>query len=294
MTLRHLRVFCAIAETGGATDAAEKLFVSQPSISVALRELEQYYGVRLFERLGRRLVITPEGERFYSYARHITKLFSELELGMKQPGVALALRVGASITVGTRYMPKIIKRYGAEVKLFIAPSDEIETGVVDGTLDCGIIEGAPHNPLIFSEKLFDDAIVPVCAPSHPFAVKQKVTAAEFSEQPLLLRERGSGTRELLENALTAMGFDIDPRWESVSTEALIEGVAGGFGISALPLGLVGSAVDSGMLATFTITDLSLSRAILYIRHRDKFVGEALSAFERAAHESGTMETADLP
>ena len=117
MTLRNLRIFCALAETGSATDAAEKLFISQPSVSVALRELENYYGVRLFERLGRRLVITPEGERFYSYAVHITKLFEELELGMKQPGDELPLRAGASITVGTRYMPRVIRSYGSEVRL---------------------------------------------------------------------------------------------------------------------------------------------------------------------------------
>ena len=259
MTLRNLRIFCALAETGSATDAAEQLFISQPSVSVALRELENYYGVRLFERLGRRLVITPEGERFYSYAVHITKLFEELELGMKQPGDELPLRAGASITVGTRYMPRVIRSYGSEVRLFIAPSDEIEKGILDGSLDCGIIEGAPHSQLIVAEKLFDDAIVPVCAPSHPFASDKVVAAAEFVQQPLLLREHGSG-----------------------STEALIVGVAQGFGISALPLGLVGGAIEEGRLATFKIKGLSLSRAIIYIRHRDKFIGEALKRFEAAA------------
>ncbi len=282
MTLRNLRIFCALAETGSATDAAEKLFISQPSVSVALRELENYYGVRLFERLGRRLVITPEGERFYSYAVHITKLFEELELGMKQPGDELPLRAGASITVGTRYMPRVIRSYGSEVRLFIAPSDEIEKGILDGSLDCGIIEGAPHSQLIVAEKMFDDAIVPVCAPSHPFASDKVVAAAEFVQQPLLLREHGSGTRELLDNALSSMGLTAEPLWESVSTEALIEGVAQGFGISALPLGLVGGAIEEGRLATFKIKGLSLSRAIIYIRHRDKFIGEALKRFEAAA------------
>lgn len=290
MTLRNLKVFCALAETGSATAAAERLFISQPSVSVALRELEKYYGVRLFERLGRRLVITPEGERFYGYAVHITKLFEELELGMKQPGDEIPLRIGASITVGTRYMPKVIRLYGQKVKLFVAPSDEIEQGVIDGSLDCGIIEGAPHNPLIVNVKLFDDAIVPVCAPAHPFASAKKVTAAEFVAEPLLLRERGSGTRELLDNALSAMGLVAEPLWESVSTEALIEGVAQGFGISALPLGLVGGAIEAGRLVTFEIEGLSLSRAIIYIRHRDKFVGEALKRFEVAAR---AMEIADL-
>lgn len=282
MTLRNLKIFCSLAETGSATGAAERLLISQPSVSVALRELENYYGVRLFERLGRRLVITPEGERFYGYAVHITKLFDELELGMKQPGDALPLRAGASITVGTRYMPRVIRLYGSEVKLFVAPSDEIEQGVAAGTLDCGIIEGAPHNPLIVAEKLFDDAIVPVCAPSHRFAAAKSVSADEFVVQPLLLREVGSGTRELLDNALSSMGLTAEPMWESVSTEALIEGVAQGFGISALPLGLVGGAIESGKLATFEIRGLSLSRAIIYIRHRDKFIGEALMRFEAAA------------
>lgn len=289
MTLRNLKIFCTLVETGSATAAAERLYISQPSVSVALRELESYYGVRLFERLGRRLVITPEGERFYGYAIHITRLFDELELGMKQPGEALPLRAGASITVGTRYMPRVIRLYGDGVKLFIAPSDEVEEGVVDGSLDCGIIEGAAHNPLIVAEKLFDDAIVPVCAPTHDFARAHTVAAAEFVKQPLLLRERGSGTRELLDNALNAMGLTAEPLWESVSTEALVEGVAQGFGISALPLGLVGGAIEAGRLATFVIAGLSLSRAILYIRHRDKFVGEALRKFEAAARSLSIPE-----
>jgi len=95
---------------------------------------------------------------------------------------------------------------------------------------------------------------------------------------------------LLDNALSAMGLVAEPLWESVSTEALIEGVAQGFGISALPLGLVGGAIEAGRLVTFEIEGLSLSRAIIYIRHRDKFVGEALKRFEAAAR---AMEIADL-
>ena len=106
MTLRHLKIFLSIYETGSTTAAAEQLFISQPTVSVALRELEEHYGVRMFERYAKHLYVTPAGQQMYQYAKHLVNLMEEAEDAIRSQGEAGTLRVGSSITIATRFLPE--------------------------------------------------------------------------------------------------------------------------------------------------------------------------------------------
>ena len=109
MTLRHLRIFTAVCETGSMTAASERLFIAQPSISLAISEMEEYYGVKLFDRISRKLYLTDSGRRALQYARHIIDLMDEMEQGMKNADTVGRRRVGTSITIGSYLLPGYVK-----------------------------------------------------------------------------------------------------------------------------------------------------------------------------------------
>lgn len=111
MTLRHMKIFVSVYQNNGITRASEELHLAQPSVSLAIRELEDYYGIRLFDRISRRLYVTEQGKMFYDYALHIVSLFDEMELGIRNWEHMGTLRIGSSITIGNFLLPGLIKKF---------------------------------------------------------------------------------------------------------------------------------------------------------------------------------------
>ena len=151
MTIRHIRIFLGVCENGcNATRAAEALHMSQPAVSLAVRELEQYYGVTLFDRMGRRLKLTEAGARFRDYALHIARLFDDMEKGMRDWDAFGLIRVGASVTIGAQFLPNYVRAFydrwpGRSVRAVVAPSEQLERSVMDDELDLALIEGVAHS-----------------------------------------------------------------------------------------------------------------------------------------------------
>lgn len=293
MTIRHLRIFLSVTEAGSITGAASRLYLSQPSVSLAVKELEEHYGIRLFERLNKRIKITEEGKLFQTYAAHIVRMFDEMETAVANRGQVL--RVGSSITIGTRYMPGYCRAFReanpqVTVRVHIASSDEIEAMVLSGDLDLGVIEGTAHSGYLVSRTFLQDYLVPICPPESPLAHSPAPTLQEFLREPLLLREKGSGTRELLDDRLAALGIEADPLWESTSSEAVINGVLLGNGVSILSQKLVKELADAGRLCIPPIGELLLKRDFRIITHKNKFITAAMEAFtelvERTAPSLG--------
>ena len=146
MTLRHLRIFLAVCREGSATAAAEKMYVAQPTVSVAIRELESHYGVTLFDRIGRRLFLTEAGEQMRSYAQHIVALLDEMEVRSQDWEETGTLRLGSSITIGTVQLPGISARLQKlypklRIEVMICNSDTVEAALLNNEIDLGLIEG---------------------------------------------------------------------------------------------------------------------------------------------------------
>lgn len=280
MTLRHLKIFVAVADCNSFTLAAERLYLAQPAVSLAVRELEQHYGIRLFDRLSHRISITPDGRRLYTYARHILDTFSELERDLHNPDGLRLLRVGCSITIGTRLLPGLVTQYkklhpDIEVEACICPSERVEQQLLSGALDVGLIEGRRTSDELVSRSFMRDRLAVVCAPSD---TRQEISPAELFAAPLLLRERGSGTRELLEAAAVMHGACLKPVWQSTSTQALIAGVEAGHGLSVLPYLLVREQLCAGRLHELTVPGLELHRELLAVWHRGKLITPGLDDF----------------
>ena len=162
MTLRHIRIFEAVCDCGcNMTRAAESLRMTQPAVSLAVSELESYYGVRLFDRIARRLYLTEAGRAFLDYARRITLTFDDMERTVRDWEERGRVRVGASVSIGAKLMPSYAADFrekwpGTEVRVRIDRSDKLEAALAENELDFALIEGIVHNPDLVSEDYLAD------------------------------------------------------------------------------------------------------------------------------------------
>lgn len=283
MTLRHLKIFAAVCKENSITLAAKKLYISQPAVSNAIKELESYYGYLLFERISKKLYLTEPGKTVYHYAIHITSLFDELETSLKTSQYTGQLKIGSSITIGTRFMSDYIKKFAIcypHIQTFVTidSSDVIEKLVLDNELDFALIEGLIHSDHIISKEFIKDELIVICDLNNPLLKNDSITLEDLSSQQFLMREKNSGTRELAESILSLHNITLNPIWESSSTEAIIHGVANGIGISILPLHLVQDYIDKNQVAKLEISNVKFQRQYHIIYHKNKFLTPAALEF----------------
>ena len=172
MTLRHMKIFVAVYQQKSITLASNRLHLAQPSVSLAIKELEEYYHIRLFDRLSRRIYPTENGHRFYEYALHIVSLFSEMENKIPAWDANAPLHIGSSITLGTCLLPSLVKTYQEqhpEIKIYVTIKNTgtIEQAVVDNQLDFALVEGTVTHPEIISEVFSADTLCMVAACRQP-------------------------------------------------------------------------------------------------------------------------------
>lgn len=284
MTIRHMIIFRTVCENEyNSTKAAEVLQMTQPAVSLAIKELEQYYGVRLFDRIGRRLKITDAGRQFLQYAIHISGLFSDMETVLRDWDSKGILRIGASITIGSQFLPNYVKVFSEsypemDVRVTIEQSERLEQKILANELDCALIEGVAHDPNIISEAYMEDYLSVICAAEKGWGQGQIIPLEEFKKQRFLLREKGSGTREVFERVIAQAGFNVIPVWEAMSTTALVNATINGLGISVLPHRMILPALKQGLIRTVKVQDLTFSRCLYVIYHKDKFLTSSARHF----------------
>lgn len=283
MTLRHMKIFLTVCKENSISLAAKKLFISQPAVSNAIKELETYYNTPLFDRISKKIYITEAGKKVYEYAIHITSLFDELENSINNNSTSGQIKIGASITIGTHLIPEYINDFSQQfpnIRTYVTidSSDVIENLILDNQLDLALIEGSIHSDFIESINFINDELVTICGINHPLREKKMVTVSELANEDFLMREKNSGTRELAESILSLHNFTFVPLWESSSTEAIIQGVSKGIGISILPLQLVKDSINKKQVARLEIEGLSFQRQYHIIYHKNKFLSAAALEF----------------
>lgn len=282
MTIRHLKTFCAVCEEGGITRAAEKLCVAQPSVSQTIGELERYYGVSLFDRVGRRLVLTPEGERLRVKAQEAIASFSEFEEAARDTKARHIIRIGSSVTAGQMVLPRLITAIEttldrAECRAIADSAAAVEQLVEEGSLDFALVEGSVSRALA-AEAVFSDRLLAVC--SAEMKIKNTLSPSELVSLPLLLRRRGSASRDLLDERLSALGLKAQPKLSSSSNSVLLAAAREGLGVAVLPEALVSADLSAGRLKEVWIQGLELSRRWFAVRRQDKkFTPVQQQAFE---------------
>ena len=283
MTLRHIRIFVTVYQCESITKAAEKLHLAQPSVSLAISELEEYYGLRLFDRMSRRIYVTEAGQQFYHYALHISSLFDEMEKGMKKSGSTGTLKIGAGITIGTSLLPELLIRFRQKPPDFkssalIKNYSAIEEALLSNEIDFALIEGSPSSSQFIEIPFMKDRLCLVCGASHPLALKKYALPGELFSYDFLMRETGSATSEIVKSLCSLHGLKITPAWESASNEAIIEALKKNLGITILPRLIVRNALTEGTLKEVVLKDINLERCFSVIYHKNKYLPELARSF----------------
>lgn len=281
MTLRHFRVFVTVCDTMNMTAAARVLFMSQSAVSQSIIELEKHYGVRLFERLSRKLYLTVAGEKLLSYARPLLRMNAEADRELRTLGESAVLRVGASLTVGSCLLPQIVAAYrkvsaGARIEVVENNTRQTERMILSDQLDFGIVEGAVSSPDVLAHSLMEDEMVLICAPNHRFAGLHEITPDALADEDFMIREEGSGTRETFEKE---MG---DWPWHAVwvcnNADSIRMAVENNIGVSVISRLSVASDLASGLLCEVPVRGLRFTRTFKVIYHKNKYVTSAMKTF----------------
>lgn len=283
MTIRHLEIFVAVADCGKMSLAAEKLFISQPSVSQAISDIESYYGVKLFERLSKKLYITEDGENLLKYARHIVNTFKDMDSEMKHKNKEVCLKIGGTVTVGTCILCPLIKIFerknpGVSAKVTINNTSEIEKMLLNSSLDIAIIEGEILNKDIIKVPVYQDELVLICSAHHPFAKMDKVSLEQLNNHDFIAREQGSRDRNIFEQFLREKGISVNVKWTSTNTEAIKNAVVAGQGIAVLSSAMIIKELYHGTLKVISLDEIQIKRDICMVYHKDKFISEIMQKF----------------
>lgn len=288
MTIRHLKTFIAVCETGSMTKAGEQLHVAQPSVSLCITEMEKYYGVVLFERINQRLILTEVGRLLLEKAKEAVSEFDEFESVAGRTQSDPTVRIGATLSVGKVFIPSLLtaikaSRPSLQPFVRICRLSLIEEVILDGSIDFAVVEGSVSSPLLIREKLGSDRLAVVCAASS--TLPAEITVAGLTELPLFLREEGSASRKLLDAVLSARGLTVHPVMLSSSNSAIIAAVSAGHGVAVLPIELAKTYIENGTLREIR-TDERFGREINLIYHKNKRFTKAQETARGIAAEAG--------
>ncbi|MBU9857950.1 DNA-binding transcriptional regulator YeiE [Rahnella bonaserana] len=280
ITLRQLEVFAEVLKSGSTTQASVVLSLSQSAVSAALADIEGQLGVQLFDRVGKRLVINEHGRLLYPKALALLEQAGEIERLFNQDNGSL--RIGASSTIGNYMLPGMIADYRLDfpntpLELNVGNTNDVINAVADFRVDLGLIEGPCQMPELVTQPWLDDELVVFVAPENPLA-GQVVSLESLAREPWILRERGSGTREVLDHLLLPQLPDFNLVMELGNSEAIKHAVRHGIGISCLSRRVIAEQLASGSLVEIHLPVAPLVRKLYLIHHRQKHISGALSRF----------------
>ena len=293
MADRRLQVFHTVARLLSFTKAAETLHMTQPAVTFQIRQLEEHFNTRLFDRTHNRISLTVAGQRVYDYAEKIIALYGEMDSRVREltGDVSGILIIGASTTIAEYVLPGLLGEFQSRykdvnVRLSVSNSLGIVHMVENNTVDVGIVESPVTNKNLAVEVCWHDELMFICPPSHPFAKKSAVTPEEIVNLPFLCREEGSGTREVIneyleDNKISA--HDLNLCMEFGSPEAIKSAVEAGLGVSIVSRATVGKELKLKTLVAIPLSPV-LNRPFSFVHQRQKFRLRAVEEFMNFAHE----------
>jgi DNA-binding transcriptional LysR family regulator len=296
MTLEQLRIFVAVAEREHVTRAAGDLHLTQSAVSAAVAALETRYATRLFDRVGRRILLTDAGRQFLHEARAVLARAAAAETvladlaGLKKGRLALA----ASQTVASYWLPPYIHRFqgqfpGVSVSLSIGNTEAVATMVREGAVDLGVVEGEIDDPTLGATPVAEDDLALVVGRGHPWTGGGAVTAGDLAATRWVLREPGSGTRAILEDAIVATGrslAELDVAMELPSNEAVRAAVEAGAGASVLSRLVAAASLSAGSLVEVRFP--LPTRRFTALQHTERYSTQARKEMLRLFAEGGPL------
>ena len=276
MNLHHLRLFAAVVDHGGFTKAAESLHLSQPAISKSLNELERRLGLTLLDRGGRSIRLTDAGQTLYARARELfgVERIAEQELreirGLKR-GV---LRIGASTTIATYMLPPYLGRFhlrhpGIRIRATSANTRTVLRMLLESRVDVALVEGPVSHPQVEIQPWREDELVVISHPGHRLLSQSGVDVAMLVREQFIVREPGSGTRDVIARALALHGARLAKTMRVGGTEAIKQAVAAGLGLAIVSRAAAADQLALGKIAVLSVEALVMRRTLGQIKLRGR-------------------------
>lgn len=288
MDLWHLNIFCKVVEKKSFSKAGETAYLSQPTVSSHIRDLESYFGCRLIDRLSKEAVPTKAGELLYSYAKKLISLQDEMKSALFefQGNIKGSLVIGGSTIPGEYILPRIVGAFtgiypDVKISLVIGDTEKIINDILSGNLEAGVVGAEKKDKRIHQEVLIADEMRLIVPSGHKWGKKNRIGLKMLFGEPFIVRERGSGTLKSIEQNLNSAGYGIDELNVSAqmgSTEAVRQGIKNKAGVSILSTIAVQGDLKEGSLKALAIEGLSLKRNFYLTRHRQKSISPICNAF----------------
>ncbi|VYT92369.1 LysR family transcriptional regulator [Clostridium tertium] len=285
MNFRKLKIFYETAIHLNMTKVAKNMYISQPSISQSINELEQELNVKLFDRIGKKLFLTHEGEIFLNYTRRILNLYDEGVKTVKDCSINSGgkIVIGASTTIGIYILPEIIKEFSAsfkniDISLIIENTKTIERLILENKVDFAFVEGEISSDEIIKETAWKDELVFICGDANELKNYDSIKGEQLENQKIIMREEGSGTREHTELFLRKNKIKFNKFLELGSTEAIKKTVEANLGVGCLSYRVVEDRIELGKLFSFRLKEGKIERDLYLIIHKDKFISNNMKKF----------------
>jgi len=293
MADRRLQVFHAVAKHLSFTRAADALFMTQPAVTFQVRQLEEQYNTRLFERRHGGIALTPAGGLVLSYAERILELSDEMDTRLTEMSGEIRglLLLGASTTIAESLLPEVLAEFNAShpqsrPRLIVANSEVIASRIADHSLEVGLVDAPVKLPGLSCDVCCDDELTVICAPGYPLAELRKVGPQALVDYEYLSREPGSGTREIVDQYFRANKVAVDDlkmQMELGSQEALKAVVATGLGFAIVSRAAVEKELQLGLLLAIPL-DPPLRRSIYMIQLEERFRSRLVTTFVEFARQ----------
>lgn len=285
LNLHHLRLFSRVAELGGFSRAAASLRLSQPAVSKSVRELERELQTTLIDRTAGALRLTDAGAALFTRARELFAVERAAEEEQRrlrglEGGV---LRIGASTTVATYLLPRYLARFrdahaDVRLRLFTANTRTVARALVERRVEIALVEGPVDDARLEVVPWRRDALVVIAPPDHPLAKKRRVSSADLASVPFIVRERGSGTRRVAEEALAALGMSLRVVLHLSSTEEIKQAVAAGLGLAIVSRSAIDDQLALARIVVLAVSGLSFPRDLGELRFAGHTLSPAAAAF----------------
>lgn len=295
LTLRQLKVFESVARLGSFTRAAEELHLSQPAVSMQVKQLEESVGLPLFEQLGKKIYLTDAGREMYHYSREIGRQLQDAESVLEEMrGLKRGKLVISMVSNANYFVPRLLSVFcqrfpGVAVNLDVANREKLLKQLSDNEMDLGIMGQPPEEADSVAEPFLENPLVVVAAPSHPLVAEKHIPVSRLEGETFLLREKGSGTRIAMERIFTQHGIAPPQGMEMSTTEAVKQAVAAGMGLAVVSLLTIGLELETGRLAVLDVEDFPILRH-WYVVYRK---GKRLSGVAQAFHDFLQQEARPL-
>ncbi|TAN45285.1 MAG: LysR family transcriptional regulator [Nitrospirae bacterium] len=283
-----LKVFCTVAETRSFSKTSEIIHLTQPAVSLQIQALEELYETKLFDRASTTINLTPAGEILYRYAKDILALYAELgkEIGKITGLIKGSITIGASTTIGNYILPSLIidfKKNHPKIRInvFIKNTQKVLELINSGIIDMGLVEGEIARQKIKVEPFIADELALIVPTAHPWAKKKMISILDLMKEPFIIREEGSGTRQMIEKYLA--GHGITPSDMSIalvlgSTESIKEAVEGGSGVSIVSRWAAKKEIKYGTLRMITFKEEKMTRHFSIIMPKNTVLPHAADEF----------------